>query len=154
MCYSPHQRNSATPSCGIMRLWGIPVTFEKRGEVLMKGIKIVLLFLIAAPILAASSLSAQELALPLDQKTVGPGCGIVKFDGVTYRIMTMGNYYLTFSRVDQEHHRVLILPAENETPPFCEIYLQWEFFPVVELDLEVGETNTYLLGTETGYVEK
>lgn len=120
----------------------------------MKGTKIVLLFSIAVLILAASSLSAQDLAMPLDQKIVGPGCGIVKFDGITYRIMTMGTYYLTFSRVDIDHHRVLILPAENQTPPFCEIYLQWEFFPIVELDLGFGDTNTYLLGTETGYVEK
>jgi len=120
----------------------------------MKGTKIVLLFSIAALILATSSLSAQDLAMPLDQKIVGPGCGIVKFDGITYRIMTMGTYYLTFSRVDNEHHRVMILPAEGETPPFCEIYLQWDFFPIVELDLGFGDTNTYLLGTETGYVEK
>lgn len=120
----------------------------------MKGKKIVLLFSIAVLILAASSLSAQELAMPLDQKTVGPGCGSVTFDGITYRIMTKGNYYLTFSRVDNEHHRVMILPAEGETPPYREIYLQWEFFPIVELDLGFGETNTYLLGTETGYVEK
>jgi ABC-type amino acid transport substrate-binding protein len=120
----------------------------------MKGTKIVLLFSIAVLILAASSLSAQDLAMPLDQKIVGPGCGIVKFDGITYRIMTTGTYYLTFSRVDIDHHRVMILPAESQTPPFCEIYLQWDFFPIVELDLGFGDTNTYLLGTETGYVEK
>ncbi len=120
----------------------------------MKGTKIVLLFSIAVLIIAASSLSAQELAIPIDVKTVSPGCRIVKFDGITYRIMTKGNYYLTFSRVDNEYHRIMILPAEGETPPFCEIYMQWEFFPVVELDLGFGDTNTYLLGTETGYVEK
>ncbi len=120
----------------------------------MKGITIVFLFSVTLLILASSFVSAQELAIPIDEKTVSPGCRIVKFDSITYRIMTSGNYYMTFSRVDSKHHRVFVLPAENEIVPYCNITMQWGLFPPVELDPGFGGGNSFLLGTETGYVEK
>jgi hypothetical protein len=120
----------------------------------MKGLCKVFLLMFMLMILAVPFASADEQnAIPVE-KTVSPGTKVVKFEGVTYRIATRGNYYLTFERVDNEHHRVFILPAPGETAPYCAIYMQWEEFPPVSLGLEMDGATTYLLGVETGYAEK
>ena len=123
----------------------------------MKGI--VKVFVLAAavllvtggPVLAQDSI---EKMLSVEEKTLSPGWQTVSFEGVNYRVYTSGTYKLYFSRVDEEHHRVFILPEDGEPVPCQSIYMQWGLFAPVRLDLGLGGGTSYLLGTETGYAEK
>lgn len=123
----------------------------------MKGIFKV--FILAAAVLMAaggpvSALDSLNNALAVEEKTLSPGWQVVSFEGVDYRVYTPGTYTLVFSRVDEEHNRVFIIPGDSE-PILCQsIYMQWGFFPPVRLDLGLGGGTSYLLGTETGYAEK
>ncbi len=123
----------------------------------MKGI--IRLFILASAVLMitggpVSALDSLYNALDAEVKTLSPGWQIVEFENVDYRVYTGGSYTLKFARVDFEHHRVFIIPGEGEEAPYPAIYMQWSYFPPVRLDLGLGDTNTYLLGTETGYAEK
>ena len=123
----------------------------------MKGI--IRLFILAAAVLMitggpVSALDSLENALNVEEKSLSPGWHIVEFENIDYRVYTGGAFTLNFSRVDREHHRVFIVPGEGEVVPYSSIYIQWSYFPPVRLDLGLGDENTYLLGTETGYAEK
>lgn len=120
----------------------------------MRGIKIFLLTAAVVSILAATTASAEDpLGLPVGKET-RPGVTCVKFDGVTYRINTLGHFYLFFERIDQEHHRLTVIPALGEPTPYDPISLQWDLFPPVVIELLMGDDNTWMLGVETGYAEK
>jgi hypothetical protein len=122
----------------------------------MKGIAGVLFIAVSVLVLATSAVSAESLSnqMDIDEKTISPGFQVVQFDGTIYKILTAGAFTLTFERVDSEHHRVFIIAGEGEVLPFSSIYLQWDLFPPVCLELGLGGGSTYLLGTETGYAEK
>jgi len=120
----------------------------------MRGIRIVLLIAAVVSVLAATHASAEDpLGIPVSKDT-RPGVTVVKFDGVTYRINTLGHFYLFFQKIDQEHHRVFIIPALGEPMPYDPLLFQWDDFPPVILELLEGDGNTWLLGVETGYAEK
>jgi len=120
----------------------------------MRGIKIILLTVAVASILAATHASAEDpLGIPVSKET-RPGVTVVKFDEVTYRINTLGHFYLFFQKVDQEHHRLIIIPSLLEPTPYDPVLLQWDNFPPVILEVLGGDNNSWLLGVETGYAEK
>jgi hypothetical protein len=122
----------------------------------MKGIAGVLFIAVSVLVLATSAVPAESLSnqMDIDEKTISPGFQVVQFDGTTYKILTAGAFTLSFERVDNEHHRVFIIASEGEVLPFSSIYIQWNLFPPVCLELGLGGGSTYLLGTETGYAEK
>lgn len=119
----------------------------------MRGRTAVLLSVAAMMFLAPAVSPAQdELALSVD-KTLGPGVSKVVFEGVLYRIYTVGDYDLIFQVVDRSHHRVDVIPS-SPLQPACDVVIQWSEFEPVTLQLESGGTNSWLLGVETGYAEK
>jgi len=119
----------------------------------MRGSKI-LMALVVVMILAAPFASvADELGLPTD-KTSGATYDLVRFDGVVYRISTDVECELFFYRIDAEHHLLSIKPVEEGPLPFCMVVVQWGMFPPVALGLGTGDSNDWILGTETGYAEK
>lgn len=122
----------------------------------MRGSSKILMALAAMVILAAPFAQAEdELGLPTD-KTTGSTFKLVRFDGVVYRIFMEIPCDLYFSRIDDEHHLLTVRPVTDKVTvtPFCEVSVQWGVFPAVILGLEIGGTNSWLLGTETGYAEK
>lgn len=122
----------------------------------MRGSSKILMALVAVVILAAPFAQAEdELGLPTD-KTAGSTYKLVRFDGVVYRIFMEIPCDLYFSRIDDEHHLLTVRPVTDKVTvtPFCEVSVQWGTFPAVILGLEIGGTNSWLLGTETGYAEK
>lgn len=122
----------------------------------MKGSSKILMALVAIVMLAAPFAQAEdELGVPTD-KTSGVTYKLVSFDGVVYRIFTEISCELFFTRIDSDHHLLTIKPVIDKVAvtPFCEVSVQWGAFPPVILGLEVGGTNSWLLGTETGYAEK
>jgi hypothetical protein len=122
----------------------------------MKGIAGVLFIAVSVLVLATSAVPAESLSnqMDIDEKTISPGFQVVQFDGTIYRILTAGAFTLSFERVDNEHHRVFIIAGEGEVLPYSSIFIQWDLFPPVCLELGLGGGSTYLLGTETGYAEK
>jgi hypothetical protein len=121
---------------------------------LMRGSSKILMALVAMMILAAPFARAQDdLALPTD-KTSGTTYKLVRFDGVVYRIFAEVPCELYFQKVDSCHHRFYAKPVADTVTPFCEVSVQWGSFPTVSLFLETGGTNSWILGTETGYAEK
>lgn len=121
----------------------------------MRGSAKVFLLSVLMMLLASTMASAGDsLGLPVDVKTVGPGCTTIKFDGINYRIFTYGSYNISFERVDEAHHRIFILAGNGEPAPYCDLFVQWSFFPPVVLSIDMDGGSTYLLGTETGYAEK
>jgi hypothetical protein len=120
----------------------------------MRGKGLFLLTAAIVSILAATHASAEDpLGIPVSEES-SPGVTWVKFDGVTYRISTLGRFRLIFERIDREHHRVWIIPGYGEVMPYDPITLQWKRFPPVTLELLGGEQNSWMLGVETGYAEK
>ena len=122
----------------------------------MRGSSKILMALVAMVIFAAPFAQAEdELGLPTD-KTAGSTFKLVRFDGVVYRIFMEIPCDLYFSRIDDEHHLLTVQPVTDKVTvtPFCEVSVQWGTFPAVSLGLEIGGTNSWLLGTETGYAEK
>ena len=120
----------------------------------MRGSSKILMALIAFVILAAPIAQAgNDLGLPTD-KTSGANYQLVRFDGVIYKIFTEVPCDLYFQVVDDEHHRLTITPKVSGPVPFCEAVVQWGMFPPISLELVIGGTNSWLLGTETGYAEK
>ena len=121
----------------------------------MRGSSKILMALVAVMILAAPfAYAGDDLGLPTD-KTSGTTYKLVRFDGVVYRIFTEVTCELYFTRIDDEHHRLTIkTPDKGVLTPFCEVQVQWGSFPPVILGLVVGDTNSWILGTETGYAEK
>ncbi len=112
-------------------------------------------FLLAVSVLVLASVPVRAdgaLGIAVD-KTVSSDVRVLVFEGTTYKIFTISNYLITFERVDNTHHRIYIDPID-ETLPCYDIYIQWGFFLPVRLDIGSGGTNSYLLGTETGYAEK
>ena len=123
----------------------------------MKGIAGVLFIAVSVLVLSASAASAAssiENQMDVPVKTADSGFQIVQFDGINYRIFTSGTIAVTFERVDSEHHRIFIIAGEGEVLPYSSVYIQWELFPPVCLEIGLGGGGTYLLGTETGYAEK
>jgi hypothetical protein len=99
--------------------------------------------------------SLPDFAIPTDVvKTVAPGISSVSFEGVTYRIATAGRYEFRFERLDPTHHKLTIVPLEQQLQAIYDVYIQWDLFPPVILDLGGGGGFSYTLGTETGYAEK
>ena len=122
----------------------------------MRGSSKILMAVVAAVILAAPFAQAEEgLGLPTD-KTTGTTYKLVMFDDVVYRILTEIPCELFFTRIDSEHHLLTVRPVADKVTvtPFCEVSVQWGPFPAVILGLEMGGTNSWILGTETGYAEK
>ncbi len=120
----------------------------------MRGSRKILMALVAVMILASPFARAgDDLGLPTD-KTSGATYTLVRFDGMVYRIMTQVSCDLFFQRIDDEHHFLSIKPVPDGVTPFCEVVVQWGMFPAVTLGLEAGGTNSWILGTETGYAEK
>ena len=121
----------------------------------MRGSSKILMALVAVMILAAPLARAgDDLGLPTDKTSKGTTYQLVRFDGVIYRITTEVACNLYFERVDDELHRLSIKPVAEELTPVCLVVIQWGMFPAVTLGLEGGGTNSWLLGTETGYAEK
>ena len=119
----------------------------------MRGSSKILMALVALMILAAPSARAgDDLCLPTD-KTAGTSYKLVTFDGIEYRIYSEVSCELYFRKIDDGHHLLSIRPVEEVTP-FTEVSVQWGSFPPVTLGLESGDTNSWILGTETGYAEK
>ena len=119
----------------------------------MRGSSKILLALIAVVMLAAPFARAGDLGLPTD-KTSGSAYKLVYFEGVTYRIATDVPCQIYFTKVDDRHHRLNVLPLVDEVTPFCDVVVQWGLFPPVTLGLMSGDANSWILGTETGYAEK
>jgi hypothetical protein len=120
----------------------------------MRGSSRILMALVAVMILAAPIARAEdELGVPTD-KTSGTTYKLVRFDGVVYRITTDVPCELYFYKIDGEHHLLNIKPVVAGPLPFCVAVVQWGLFPPVTLGLSTGETNSWILGTETGYAEK
>mgnify|MGYP003572517944 CR=1 FL=1 len=122
----------------------------------MRGSSKILMALIAVIILAAPFAKAEdELCLPTD-KTAGSTYKVVIFDNVIYRIVTDIPCEMLFYKVDNDHHSLTIKPAGDKVTvtPFCVVSVQWGSFPPLSLGLEIGGSNSWLLGTETGYAEK
>ena len=120
----------------------------------MRGSSKILMALVAVMILAAPfAWAGDDLGLPTD-KTSGTTYKLVRFDGVDYRIATEISCDLYFYKVDSEHHRLSIKTVPDGVTPFCEVVVQWGLFPAVSLGLSAGGTNSWILGTETGYAEK
>ena len=122
----------------------------------MRGSSKILMALIAVVIFAAPFASAGgSKGLPTD-KTPVISYKVVTFDGVVYRIFTEVPCDLYFSRIDDDHHRLTINPFGGKVTvlPFCEGMVQWGDFPPVTLDIVIGDSNSWILGTETGYAEK
>jgi hypothetical protein len=122
----------------------------------MRGSSKILMALIAVIILAAPIARAgDDLGLPTD-KTAGTTYRLVTFEGVVYRIFTEVPCELYFTRIDDEHHLLTIKPVVDKVTvlPFCDVMVQWGCFPPVTLGLSMGDTNSWILGTETGYAEK
>lgn len=120
----------------------------------MRGMRIALLTVAVVSILAAARASAEDpLALPVYKETRS-GATYVKFDGVTYKVVTAGHYSLFFEAVDRDHHRFTAIPALGEPVPYDPITLQWSEFPPVTLELLSGGDNSWMIGVETGYAEK
>jgi hypothetical protein len=120
----------------------------------MRGSSKILMALVAMMILAAPFARAEDsLALPTD-KTSGTTYKLVRFDGVVYRIFTEVSCELSFQKVDNEHHLFSAKPVADTVTPFCQVSIQWDAFPALTLDLIMGGTNSWILGTETGYAEK
>jgi len=123
----------------------------------MRGSSKIVMALVAVMILAAPFAHAEdELCLPTD-KTAGTTYRVVSFDGVVYRIVSDIPCELVFLRVDSEHHSLTIKPFIDKgttVMPFCDVSVQWGAFPPLSLGLEMGGTNSWVLGTETGYAEK
>ena len=123
----------------------------------MKGIAGVFFIAVSVLVLAAPSASVAsslENQIDVGEKAISPGFQIVQFDGIVYRILTTGSFTFRFDRVDDEHHRVFIIPGGEEILPVCSVYIQWDYFSPVCLEFGPGGGDTYLLGTETGYAEK
>ncbi len=78
---------------------------------------------------------------------------VIVFEGTVYTILNARGYLLTFEKVDDTHDRVHIEIVDGVRPLYG-VYLQWGSFWPVFLDIDSGEDNSYLLGTETGYAEK
>jgi len=120
----------------------------------MRGSSKILMVLAAMMILAAPFARADDsLAVPTD-KTSGTTYKLVRFDGVTYRIFSEVSCELYFQKLDNEHHLFSAKPIAITATPFCAVSIQWDAFPGVTLFLESGGTNSWILGTETGYAEK
>jgi hypothetical protein len=131
-------------------------TLEVERRSLMRGSSKILVALVAVVILAATFAHAEdELGLPTD-KTAGTAYNLVRFDGVVYRIFTEIPCELHFSRIDDEHHLLTVKPIVDKVTvtPFCDVQIQWGLFSPLILGLEIGGTNSWILGTETGYAEK
>jgi len=123
----------------------------------MRGSSKILMAFFAVMILAAPLARAGgDLGLPTDETSKGTTIQLVGFDGVFYRVVTEVPCELYFRRVDDSLHRldINIKPVEDELTPVCIVVVQWGGFPPVSLGLEAGGTNSWLLGTETGYAEK
>ena len=122
----------------------------------MRGSSKILMALVAMMIFAAPFANAgDDLGVPTD-KTSGTTYKLVMFDGMVYRIFTEVSCDLYFTRIDDEHHLLTIRPKPDKgvLTPFCEVSIQWGAFPSVTLGLVMGDTNSWILGTETGYAEK
>ncbi len=120
----------------------------------MRGSSKILMALVVVIIFAAPFARADDgLGLPTD-KTSGATYNLVRFDGVVYRITTDVECDLFFYRIDSEHHLLSIKPVEEGPTPFCMVVIQWGMFPSVALGLGMGDSNDWILGTETGYAEK
>lgn len=120
----------------------------------MRGSSKILMALVAVMILAAPFARAGDnLGLPTD-KTSGATYTLVRFDDVDYRIVTEVSCDLFFQKIDEEHHLLSIKTVPDGVMPYCEVVVQWGMFPPVTLGLEAGGTNSWILGTETGYAEK
>ncbi len=121
----------------------------------MRGSRKILMALVAVMILAAPLARAgEDLCLPTDKTSSGTTCQLVGFDGVLYRITTEVACELFFRKIDDGHHLLNIKPVADEVTPYYEVYIQWGLFPAVILGIEAGGTNSWILGTETGYAEK
>jgi len=121
----------------------------------MRGSSKILMALVAVMILAAPLARAgDDLGLPTDKTSKGTTTQLVSFDGVIYRVTAEVSCKLYFERVDDELHRLSIKPVEVELTPVCDVVVQWGGFPAVTLGLVIGGSNSWLLGTETGYAEK
>jgi hypothetical protein len=122
---------------------------------LMRGSRKILMALVAVVILAAPlAWAGDDLGLPTNKTSSGTISQMVRFDGVIYRITTDVSCDLFFRKIDDGHHLLNIKPVAEELTPYCEASIQWGMFPAVVLGLEAGGTNSWLLGTETGYAEK
>ncbi|MCK4548559.1 MAG: hypothetical protein KAU49_00245 [Candidatus Krumholzibacteria bacterium] len=120
----------------------------------MRGSSKILMVLVVVMILAAPFARADDgLGLPTD-KTSGATYELVRFDGVVYRITADVECELFFFRIDNEHHLLSIKPVEEGPTPLCVVVVQWGMFAPVALGLGAGDTNDWILGTETGYAEK
>jgi hypothetical protein len=133
---------------GVLRFY-----HEVERRSLMRGSIKILLALIAVVMLAAPFARAGDLGLPTD-KTASSSFRLVYFEGVTYRIVTEIPCEVHFSKVDENHHRLVVLPLTDGVTPFCDVMVQWGNFPYLTLGLFSGGANTWILGTETGYAEK
>jgi hypothetical protein len=121
----------------------------------MRGSRKILMAMIAVLILTAPLARAgDELGLPTDKTSKGNTTQLVRFDGVIYKITTEVSCEIYLERVDDFFHRLNIKPVEQVLTPVCDVTVQWGVFPPVTLGLETGGTNSWLLGTETGYAEK
>ena len=120
----------------------------------MRGSRAVLAAVAVAMILAASPAWTQdELQISVD-KSVSSGASVIKFEGVTYWIYTQGDFYVSFTRIDNNHHRIYVAAKPGLPTPYYPISVQWGIFSPVSLELESGGEDSWLLGLETGYAEK
>jgi hypothetical protein len=121
----------------------------------MRGRNKIMIALIALVILVAPlTVAGDEFGLPTDKTASGFSFQLVRFDGVLYRVVSDVPCALYFYRIDGEHHLLHIKPLEALPSPYCEVSVQWGNFPPIMLGLEAGDTNSWILGTETGYAEK
>lgn len=119
----------------------------------MRMLTKVVLLAFAMLVFSSVQMTADSLrGIPVD-KIVRAEASLVAFEGTVYKIYNGEGYYIFFEKVDDAHNRIHVIPPER-VRSFLDVCVQWESFPPVCLDIDSGEDNSYLLGTETGYAEK
>ncbi len=121
----------------------------------MRGCARVILLMVAVIAIISTLAHAQELAIPVDmEKSTCYGYTSVRFEGMKYRIFANDVFDISFVNVDDSHVRMFVIPRCGCIMPYHSVSVQWGDFPLFELPLGEGDSDSFLLGSETGYAEK
>jgi hypothetical protein len=119
----------------------------------MRGRERAILVMVTLIAIITTLAHAQEFAIPVEKSSCF-GITSVKFDGIEYRILTNDLFDIAFSKEDETHVRMFVFPRRGMLMPYHTMSVQWGEFPAVNLPLGEGDSDSFLLGSETGYAEK